>query len=98
MDFYRALFDWGLLVKREQSTQDERQKLVNRLTNALGLIQLIGSPEVILVAHALFDEANMVNTDQGELKLAAFVFAARKHLGDTLAQLFRVGAEQAGAR
>jgi hypothetical protein len=83
-DFYRALSDWWLLAERDQSTQDEREKVVSRLSNTLGLIHLVGSPEVVLTAHALFKEATKANKDQAQPKLAVFVFAARKDLGDTL--------------
>ena len=69
---------------RDQSTQDDREKLVSRLSNALGLIQFVGSSEVALIAHALFEEATEANKDQEQPNLAVFVFAARKDLGDTL--------------
>jgi hypothetical protein len=36
-EFYRALSDWWILAVRSQSTQDDREKLVSRLSNALGL-------------------------------------------------------------
>jgi hypothetical protein len=83
-DFYRALSDWWLLAVRDQSTQDEREKLVSRLSNTLGLIQLVGSPEVMLVANALFKEAIGESKGETQPNLAVFVFAARKDLGDTL--------------
>jgi hypothetical protein len=83
-EFYRALSDWWLLPEREQGTQEDREKLLSRLSNALGLIHLVGSPEVSLTAHALFKEVNMASKDQAQPKLAVFVFAARKDLGDTL--------------
>ena len=69
---------------RNQSTQDEREKLVSRLSNALGLINPLGSPEVALTAHALFKEATKANKDQAQPELAVFVFAARKDLGYTV--------------
>ena len=78
-DFYQALSDWWLLAVRDQSTQDERNKLVGRLSNALGLIHLVGSPEVVLTANALFE-----SKDEAQPRVAVFVFAARKDLGDTL--------------
>jgi hypothetical protein len=83
-DFYRALSDSWLLAVRDQSTQDGRDKLVSRLSNALGLIQLVGSPEVVLAANALFKEAIEESKDEAQPKLAVFVFAASKDLGDTL--------------
>jgi hypothetical protein len=83
-EFYRALSDWWLQAVRDQSTQDEREKLASRLSNALGLIQFIGSPEVALAANALFKEAIEETEDEAQPKLAVFVFAARKDLGDTL--------------
>jgi hypothetical protein len=82
-DFYRALSDWWLLA-RDQSTQDEREKLVSRLSNALGLISFVGSPEVVLAANALFKEAIGGSKGETQPNLAVFVFAARKDLGDTL--------------
>jgi hypothetical protein len=78
-DFYQALSDWWLLAVRDQSTQDERDKLVGRLNNALGLIHLVGSPGVVLTANALFE-----SKDEAQPKVAVFVFASRKDLGDTL--------------
>ena len=83
-DFYRALSDWWLLGVRAQSTQDDREKLVGRLSNAHGLIQFIGSPEVALLSNALFKEAIEEGEDEAQSKLGVFVFAARKDLGDTL--------------
>jgi len=83
-DFYRALSDWWLLGVRAQSTQDDREKLVGRLSNAHGLIQFIGSPEVALLSDALFKEAIEEGEDEAQSKLGVFVFAARKDLGDTL--------------
>ena len=82
-DFYQALSDWWLLA-RDQSTQDKREKLVSRLNNALGLIQLVGSPEVVLTANALFKQATEESKGETQPSLAVFVFAARKDLGDTL--------------
>jgi hypothetical protein len=82
-DFYRALSDSWLFAVRDQSDQEEREKLVSRLSNALGLIQFVGSPEVAVVALALFKEALKEGEDQASPKLGAFVFAARKDLGDT---------------
>jgi hypothetical protein len=83
-DFYRALSDSWLLAVRSQSTQDDHEKVVSRLSNALGLIQFVGSPEVAVVAYALFKEALKEGEDQAKPKLGAFVFAARKDLGDTI--------------
>jgi hypothetical protein len=83
-DFHRALSDWWLLGVRAQSTQDDREKLVGRLSNAHGLIQFIGSPEVALLSNALFKEAIEEGEDEAQSKLGVFVFAARKDLGDTL--------------
>ena len=83
-DFYRALSDWWLLGVRAQSTQDDREKLIGRLSNAHGLIQFIGSPEVALLSNALFKEAIEEGEDEAQSKLGVFVFAARKDLGDTL--------------
>ena len=83
-DFYRALSDWWLLGVRAQSTQDDREKLVGRLSNAHGLIQFIGSPAVALLSNALFKAAIEEGEDEAQSKLGVFVFAARKDLGDTL--------------
>jgi hypothetical protein len=69
---------------RDQSTQGEREKLASRLSNAHGLIQFIGSPEVALAANALFKEAIGGSKGETQPNLAVFVFAARKDLGDTL--------------
>jgi hypothetical protein len=66
------------------NTQDERDKLVSRLSNALGLIQFVGSPEVALMALALFKEAMKEEEDEAQSKLGAFLFAARKDLGYTV--------------
>ena len=79
-EFFGTLFDWWVLTAQNQNTQDERNKLVGRLSKALGLIHLVGSPEVALVAHALFKEA-LKGEDEEQSKLGAFVFAARKDLG-----------------
>jgi hypothetical protein len=82
-DFYRALSEWWLLAARRDSTSPERAKLIGRLSNTLSLIHLVGSPEVVLTANALFKEAQE-SKDQAQPKLAVFVFSARKDLGDTL--------------
>jgi hypothetical protein len=83
-DFYRALSDWSLFAARDQSSQEDREKLVSRLRDALGLIQLLGSPEVALTAHALFREVTKAIKGQAQPKLTIFVFAARKDLGYTV--------------
>jgi hypothetical protein len=83
-DFYRALSDWWVLTAQDQNTQDEHDKLVSRLSNALGLIQFVGSPEVALMALALFKEAMKEEEDEAQSKLGAFLFAARKDLGYTV--------------
>jgi hypothetical protein len=80
-DFYRALSDWWLFTVRDQSTQDEQEKLLSRLSNVLLLIHLVGSAEVILIAQALFREALKGEEGDEHPRLAAFVFAARKDLG-----------------
>jgi hypothetical protein len=82
-DFYRALSEWWLLPAREDFTSPERAKLIGRLSNALGLIHLVGSPEVMLTANALFKEAQE-SKGGTQANLAVFVFSARKDLGDTL--------------
>jgi hypothetical protein len=82
-DFYRALSDSWIFVVRGQSNQEEREKLVSRLSNALGLIQFVGSPEVALVAYDLFKKA-LKEEDQAKPKFGAFMFAARKDLGHTI--------------
>jgi hypothetical protein len=83
-EFYRTLSDWWVLTAQDQNTQDERDKLVSRLSNALGLIQFVGSPEVALMALALFKEAMKEEEDEAQSKLGAFLFAARKDLGYTV--------------
>jgi hypothetical protein len=65
-EFYRALSDWWLPAVRDQSTQDDREKLVGRLSNALGLIQFVGSPEVALMAQTLFKEATKEGEDEAQ--------------------------------
>jgi hypothetical protein len=80
-DFYRALSEWWLLAARDQTTQDEREKRVSGLSNALGLIQLVGSPEVALAANALFKDAQGESKGETQPNLGVFVFAARKDLG-----------------
>jgi hypothetical protein len=65
-DFYRALTDWWVFGVREQSNQEELEKLVSRLSNALGLISFVGSPEVALVAYDLFKEALKEGEDQAK--------------------------------
>jgi hypothetical protein len=82
-EFFGALLDWWLLTAQNATTQDERNKLVGRLSRALGLIQLVGSPEVAVMAHILFKEA-LKGEDKEQPKLGAFVFAARKDLGYTV--------------
>jgi hypothetical protein len=80
-EFYRALSDWWILAERDQS--NDREKLISRLSNALGLIGFVGSPEVTLAASAVFRET-VKDAKGSQTKLAAFVFAARKDLGDTV--------------
>ena len=78
-EVYRALSDFWLLGDQNE----DREKLVSRLSNALGLIHFMGSPEVALAAYGVFRET--VNSAEGpQPKFAAFVFAARKDLGDTV--------------
>jgi hypothetical protein len=80
-EFYRALSDWWILAERDQS--NDREKLISRLSNALGLIGFVGSPEVTVAASAVFRET-VKDAKDPQTKLAAFVFAARKDLGDTV--------------
>jgi hypothetical protein len=82
-DFYRALRDGWLLVGDERTDADHNA-VVRRLSNALGLIQLVGSAEVGLLAQALFKEALNDEVGDDQSKVVAFVFASRKDLGDTL--------------
>jgi hypothetical protein len=79
-EFYRALSEWWLLAARRDSTSPERAKLIGRLGNTLSLIHLVGSPEVMLTANALFKEAQE-SKGGTQANLAVFVFAARKDLG-----------------
>jgi hypothetical protein len=83
-EFYRAISDWWILAVRQQSTHDDREKLVSRLSNALGLIQFVGSPEASLAAYALFKEVMKDSEDEARSNFGAFVFAARKDLGDSV--------------
>jgi hypothetical protein len=78
-DFYRALSDSWLLVGDERNA--EHKAVVSRLSNALGLIKLVGSHEVSLAASALFDKAIGQSKGETQPNLAVFVFAARKDLG-----------------
>jgi hypothetical protein len=82
-EFFGALLDWWLLTAQNPTTQDERNKLVGRFSRALGLIQLVGSPKVAVMAHTLFKEA-LKGEGEEQPKLGAFVFAARKDLGYTV--------------
>jgi hypothetical protein len=82
-EFYRALYD-GWLLAGDERTEADYKAFVSRLTNALGLIHLVGSVDVTLIAQALFKEALRGEVDDDQTRLAVFVFAARKDLGDTL--------------
>ena len=77
-EFYRALTDSWLLVGDERP---DHKAVVSRLSNALGLIQLVGSAEVCLTAMVLLREALRDKIDGNQPQLAAFVFLARKDLG-----------------
>jgi hypothetical protein len=52
-EFYRAVSDGWLLVE-DEPTEADHKAFASRLSNALGLIQLVGSAEAFLAAHALF--------------------------------------------
>jgi hypothetical protein len=80
-DFYQAMSDWWLLAAREDFTAAERAKLIGRLSNALGFIHLVGSPEIVITANVLFKETTQESKDKAQSKFAVFVFAARKDLG-----------------
>jgi hypothetical protein len=82
-EFCQALSDGWLLVGDERTGADHKA-FVSRLSNALGLIQLVGSTEVCLTALALFREALKGEVGDEHPQLAVFMFAARKDLGDTL--------------
>src|SRR4029453_5252564 len=82
-EFSQALSDGWLLVGDERTHADHKA-VISKLSNALGLIQLVGSVEVGLIALALFKEALKDEVDNEQPQVAAFVFAARKDLGDTL--------------
>jgi hypothetical protein len=69
---------------RDQSAQDDREKLVSRLSSALGLIAFVGSPELTVMAQTLFKEATKEGKDETQSNLGAFLFAARKDLGYTV--------------
>jgi hypothetical protein len=82
-EFYKALSD-GWLLPRDKRTDAEHKAVVSRLSNAVGLIQLVGSTEAGLLSMALFREALKDEVGDKQPKVAAFVFTARKDLGDTL--------------
>jgi hypothetical protein len=91
-EFYRALSDGWLLAERRDSTAAERAKLIGRLSNALGLIQLVGSPEVFLAANALFKKT-LERKKGTQPHLAAFFYAARKDLGYPIPRFLKEGLE-----
>jgi hypothetical protein len=80
-EFYQALSDGWLPVGAKRTAP---KAAVSRLRNALGLIQLVGSAEVCAITLALFGKAVNNEIGDGQPKVATFLFAARKDLGDTL--------------
>jgi hypothetical protein len=80
-EFYKALSDGWLPVGAKRRTDP---KAVNRLRNAVGMIQLVGSMEVCAIALALFGKVENNRLGDDQPKVSTFLFAARRDLGDTL--------------
>jgi hypothetical protein len=60
LEFYRTLSDWWSPDGQDQSSREEREKLIGRLDSALGFISFVGSPDVVLAARWLvFSDGGM---------------------------------------